>query len=336
MADSLTTGSNVLEPLFVPEVNYESATMRADMNAGRLCGFILLMLCASGAARSQTVAETAKLAESEQRAIIAGFVDNSLKNLGSHTDRTGKSKSAAHYELDRALANFARAFFTQDATHPNDAPPGLGAILQLIKKEAAATPDRTVVEVTGELVDGVFAHFYTDFYTADKKADFAKKTDADQVALFRLNIELYQNDRAYQRVIKQFDAKKSAILAEMKEMYDNSVILADGRHVMRDQSGDFIVVSGDPKDRSEVKLVGPYRDEAQRLYNCMNAHRITNGLKGREVCAAPIGPAAPAAATVPPAAPVPPPASSSDDDPIGSGGFITPPNQPRVVRSFGL
>ena len=184
---------------------------------------------------------------------------------------------------------------------------------------------RNVVDVMGGLVDGVFAHFYTNFYTAEKKSDFAKKSDADQIALFRLNIELYQNDRAYQRVIKQFDDQKSAILAEMKEMYDNSVILADRRHVMRTQSGAFMVVSEDPHDRSEVKLVGAYKDEAQRLYDCMNAHGITNGLKGREVCAEPSGPAVPSAATVPAAAP----SSSPDDDPIGDGGFITPPDQPK-------
>jgi hypothetical protein len=66
------------------------------------------------------------------------------------------------------------------------------------------------------------------------------------------------------------------------------VILADGRHTLRAQNGDFMVVPEDPDDRSEVKLEGAYRDEAQRLYDCMNAHGVTNGLKGREVCAQPV------------------------------------------------
>src|ERR1019366_1424657 len=89
-----------------------------DKNRGRLCVFILWMLCASVAAHCQTVGEAAKLPEDQQRAIITGFVDNAFKNLASHTDRSGKTKSAAQYEQDRALANFARAFFTQDTTRP--------------------------------------------------------------------------------------------------------------------------------------------------------------------------------------------------------------------------
>lgn|SRR6185437_11016017 len=268
------------------------------MKASRLCVFILLMLGASGAALSQTVAQTAKLPENEQRAIVTGFVDNSFKNLASHTDRSGKTKSAAQYELDRALANFARAFFTRDATHPNDAPPGLDAILHRIKKEAATTPDRTVADAMGDLVDPAFAHFYTDFYTADKKADFAKKTDADQVEMFRLNIEVYQTHRANQQVIKKLQDQDNAVLAKLKGMYDNSVILADGRHTLRASNGDFMVVPEDPDDRSEVKLEGVYRDEAQRLYDCMNAHGISNGLKGREVCAEPASPVQSPAATL--------------------------------------
>lgn len=296
------------------------------MNVGRLCVFIVCMLCASGAALSQTVGQTAKLPENQQRAVVTGLADNAIKNLASHTDRSGKAKSAAQYQLDRALANFARAFFTQDTTHPNDAPPGPGAVLLLIQKDAAVTPDKAVSDAMGGLVDQVFAHFYTNFYTADKKADFAKKPDADQVTLFRVSIEIYQNDRAYQRVIKQLEDRKSAIRAQLKKMYDNSVILADGRHTLRASNGDFMVVPEDPNDRAaEVKLEGPYRDEAQRLYDCMNANGITNGLKGRELCAKPNVPAQPAAPPPPAAPPAAPPASPPDDDPFGSGGGITPP-----------
>ena len=258
-----------------------------DINRGRLCVFILWMLCASVAAKCQTVGEAAKLPEDQQRAIITGFVDNALKNLVTRTDRNGKTKSAEQYEQDRALANFARAFFTQDATRPKDAPPGLTTTLHLIKKEAAVTPGKNVVDAMGELVDRVFAHFYTDFYTADKKADFAKKADADQVVLFRLNIELYQNDRLYQRVIKQLEDRKSELDAELKKMYDDSIILADGRHVMLSDNGDFMVISEDPNDNSDVKLDEAHRNEAQQLYDCMYENGIANGLKGREVCANP-------------------------------------------------
>jgi hypothetical protein len=245
------------------------------------------MLSVSGAALSQTVGETAKIPEDQQRAIVIGFVNNAFKNLASHTDRSGKVKSAEQYEQDRALANFARAFLTQDATRPKDAPPGIAPILHLIKNEAAVTPDKTVVDAMGELVDKVFAHFYTDFYTADKKADFAKKTDADQVVLFRLNIELYQNERLYQRVIKELEDRKSELDAELKKMYDNSVILADGRHVLLSDSGDFMVITADPNDNSDVKLDDGHRNEAQHLYDCMTENGIADGMKGRDVCANP-------------------------------------------------
>jgi hypothetical protein len=257
------------------------------MNGGRLCIFILWMLCASVCANCQTVGEAAKLPEDQQHAIITGFVNNALKNLASRTDRSGKTKSAAQYEQDRALANFARAFFTQDATHPKDVPPGLATTLHLIKKEAAVTPGKNVADAMGELVDQVFAHFYTEFYAADKKTEFAKKTDADQVVLFRLNIELYQNDRLYQRVIKKLEDRKSELDAELKKMYDNSIILADGRHVLLSDNGDFMVISADPNDNSDVKLDESHRNEAQHLYDCMYENGIANGLNGREVCANP-------------------------------------------------
>src|SRR6185437_6263636 len=255
------------------------------MKVGHLCVSILFMFCASGVALSQTVGAAAKLPENEQRAIVARFAENASKGLTSHADRSGKTKTAAQYQLDRAMANFLRAFFTPDATHPKDAPPGPDAVLHLIKKEAAATPDKTVVEAMGKLVDGVFAHFYTNFYTADKKADFAKKTDADQVALFRLNFELYQNDRLYKQVIKEYEDEDKAILADLKRMYDNSVILSDGRHVLLSKNGDFMVVPENPDDNSEVKLDAAHRNEAQHLYDCMLEHGITNGLQGREICA---------------------------------------------------
>ena len=231
--------------------------------------------------------EAAKLSENEQRAIIDGFVNNSFKNLASHTDRSGKAKSASQYELDRALSNFARAFFTQDAKYPKEAPAGLVAILHLIKKDAVATPDETVADAMGKLVDRVFAHFFTDSYTADKKADFAKKTDADQVASFRVDIALYQNDRLYKQVIKELQEKDNAILADLKKMYDNSVILKDGRHVLLAKNGDFMVIHVAPDDRPDVKLEDAYRNEAQQLYDCMYQNGISDGLKGREVCANP-------------------------------------------------
>jgi hypothetical protein len=257
------------------------------MNVGRLCILIVCLLCVSGASLAQTVGETAKLPENEQRAIINGFVNNAFKNLGSRTDTTGKTKSAAQYEQDRALANFARAFFTQDTTRPKDAPPGIATTLHLIKKQADITPGKTVVDAMGELVDRVFAHFYTDFYPADKKTDFAKKTDADQVTMFRLNIEIYQNDQLYKRVIKRLEDRKSEIDAELKKMYDNSVILSDGRHVLLAENGDFMIVPADPDDNSEVKLDEAHRNEARQLYDCMYQHGIADGMKGREVCANP-------------------------------------------------
>ena len=76
-------------------------------NRGRLCIFILWIFCAAVVANCQTVGEAAKLQEYQQRAIISGFVDNALKNLASHTDRSGKTKSAEQYEQDRALAREA-------------------------------------------------------------------------------------------------------------------------------------------------------------------------------------------------------------------------------------
>jgi len=244
------------------------------------------LLVASSLSGAQTVSDAAKLSDDQQREIVMRFVDTSVPNLRSHTDTNGKPKSDDEYTRDRTLANLVRALFVQDPERPNDAPEGPRVMLARIKKYSTQTPDRTVLDVMGELVDWSYRHFYTEvFNTPEKKADYATKSDADQEQQFRLRIQMYENERAYQRTMKSLNDREAELQQQMKEMYDNAIILADGRHVLRTNEGGFMVISGDP-DTKDVKLEDRFVPEAQSLYDCMNARGLTNGREARAVCSA--------------------------------------------------
>ena len=241
-------------------------------------------LLASSLCAAQTVGEAAKLSDDQQREIVMRFVNTSVPNLRSHTDTSGKPKSDDDYTRDRTLANLVRALFVQDPERPNDAPEGPRVMLARIKRYSVQTPDRTVLDVMGELVDWSFRHFYTEvFTTSEKKADYATKSDADQELQFRLRIAMYENERAYQRMIKSLNEREAELSQQMKEIYENAIILADGRHVLRTNEGDFMVISGDP-DSKDVRLEDRFVPEAQSLYDCMRARGLKNGKEARAVC----------------------------------------------------
>lgn len=243
------------------------------------------MLFVAGGARSQTVAEAARLPEAQQREMVLRYANNSIANLPSRTDAAGKPKSEEIYTRDRVLANLVRALFIQDVKYPDNAPEGLRVMLIRIKKYSTESPNRTVLDVMGDLVDWSFQHFYIDFYTPEKKAEYVRKSDADQEAWFRIGIQLYEDKRTNERIIKELKEKDAEVLKKIQEMYDSAVILADGRHVLRTNDGDFMVVSSDPDDRNEVKLARRFYPEAQSLYDCMRARGIHNGQAGRAACA---------------------------------------------------
>jgi hypothetical protein len=289
----------------------------------RLAIFAGLLLFYASVAHSQTVDDVAKLPEAQQREIIMRFVNNSIANLPSHTDRNGMPKSAEDYARDRTLANLVRALFIQDPKYPQDVPEGLRVMLIRIKKYSTETPNRTVLDVMSELVGWSFQHFYTDHYTPEEKAKDANKSDAEQEAYFRLNIEMYENEGLYQQTMKELKDKDAKMLKEIEVMEENTVILPDGRSVFKDKNGDLWTYSG--SGSTGIKLEGRDKALAERLGDCKAAHHIATGKEALAVCRAELGLDA---------APAPVPAVDNrsmtpDDDPIGGGGFITPYQPPR-------
>ena len=188
----------------------------------RLVALLGLLSFGAALASSQTVAELAKQSESQQRQAIMGNVDSATKSLMSKTDRGGKPKSAQDIEENRAMANMVQALFTQDAAHPSEEPLGTKTILMRIKKGAAANPNQTLTEVMTGLVDPAFDHFYTSSLNANSKAIWATKSDADQVKLFRLSIEMLQNERLYQQTIKALKDEDAKLGKQMQQMRDET------------------------------------------------------------------------------------------------------------------
>jgi hypothetical protein len=250
----------------------------------RFLAFAGFLLFSASLGQAQTVAEVAGLPEARQRDIFMGFANNAIANLPSHTDGGGKAKSDDVYTRDRALANLLSALFIQDPKNPDYAPLGPREMLIRVKTDAAKSPNRTVLDVMGDVVDWFFQHFYNDFYTAEKKAEYQTKSDADQVAWFRINMELYEDKLRNERMIKALKEEDEKNIKAMAEMYDNAVVLSDGRHVLRTKNGDFMVIQRNPDSGPDVKLQDRYTAEAQRLYDCKNARGIKNGLQAREAC----------------------------------------------------
>jgi hypothetical protein len=83
-------------------------------------------------------------------------------------------------------------------------------------------------------------------------------------------------------MIAELSQRNKELVQKIQQMYDDSIILSDGRHVMPDKYGDFIVVTRNPDDNSEVKLVGADKREAQRIYDCMQARNISTGIEARQ------------------------------------------------------
>jgi hypothetical protein len=250
----------------------------------RFLAFGGFSLFSASLGHAQVLSEVAGLPEARQRDIFMGFANNAIANLPSHTDGSGKAKSDDAYTRDRTLANLVSALFIQDPKNLDYAPLGPRVMLIRIKKDAAKSPNRTVLDVMGEVVDWSFQHFYNDFYTPEKKAEYQTKSDADQVAWFRMNIELYEDKLRNEQIINELKESDEKSLNEMAEMYDNAVVLPDGRHVLRPKNGDFMVIQRNPDSGPDVKLQDTYTAEAQRLYDCKNARGIKNGLQAREAC----------------------------------------------------
>jgi hypothetical protein len=278
-----------------------------------------------------TVGEAAKLPEDQQLRIIQGYVDRAVVNLSSPNGLNGKPKSADIFKQQRMLANLTRALFLPDPG-PHALPiRGPRVMLARIKKYSAQAPQRTVLDVLGDLVDWSFQHFYTqnEALTADARAKFDADSDAEQEGWFRVFILNDENRRENDKVIAELKAKDAQVLANMNQMYDNAVVLSDGRHVLRADNGDFMVIRANPDDGPDVTLDSDHYAEALAMYNCMRAAGAANGAEARRACApnAPSAVASPSTQTTPPR-----PAPTWDDppdDPFGGDGGIIRPAQPQ-------
>jgi hypothetical protein len=166
--------------------------------------------------------------------------------------------------------------------------------------------------------------------------------------------------------IADLDQKDAALRQKVADMYDfHSIVLADGRHVLPDDNGDFWVITRNVDDRTEFKLQGQDKIEAQRILACRQAGNtncgpgnvgaisldfakmmldaLTKAAQNQRNSSA-ARPAAPQPAPAPapqasatPRAPNParPPAPALPvDDPIGEGGFITPPTAAAVAPAL--
>jgi hypothetical protein len=150
--------------------------------------------------------------------------------------------------------------------------------------------------------------------------------------------------------LQQQDAK---LQQKAADIYDyQSIVMADGRHVLPDPNGDFWVITRSIDDPMTVKLQGQDKIEAQRILACRQAGNSDCGAGNVGAISLDVGkmfldalakaaqnqrngsparPAAPQPAPAPqasaaPRAPVSAPAPAPpEDDPIGEGGFITPP-----------
>jgi hypothetical protein len=154
--------------------------------------------------------------------------------------------------------------------------------------------------------------------------------------------------------IAGLEQQDTALRQKVADMYDfHSIVLADGRHVLPDENGDFWVITRNVDDRAQIKLQGQDKIEAQRILACRQAGNSNCGAGNvgaisldfgkmmldaiAKVAAqnqqnnSPARPAAPTSVPTPapqanaaPRAPAPAPAAPVDD-PIGNGGFIAPP-----------
>jgi len=158
---------------------------------------------------SPTVAEAAKLPQDQQEQLIRGIVDRAVTNLTSPTGVDGKPKNAVNLQQQRLLASLTRALFIPD-TRPDALPiHGPPVVVARIRKYSTQTPDRTVLDVMGELVDWSFQHFYTENedLTAEARAKFDARSDRDQELWFRILIQNYENKRDNDRGIAALKAK---------------------------------------------------------------------------------------------------------------------------------
>ena len=246
-------------------------------------------LCAD-AARAQTVGEAVKLPEAQQLQIIRRFVDTAVTNLSSPNELDGKPKDAATFKRERAMANLTRALFNKDTSQGSQGwpPEGPRVMLARIKRYSTQTPDREVLDVVGELVEWSYEHFYSgnEHLKGEKLAQFDARSDAEQEGWFRIFIQMYENERQHAKVMKELKAQDAEVVRKIKEMYDNAVVLADGRHILRASNGDFMVISSDPDDKREVKLDAAHYAEAQSMLSCKQAKGIANGEAARRACSA--------------------------------------------------
>ncbi|MGH9684699.1 MAG: hypothetical protein ACRD4S_13945 [Candidatus Acidiferrales bacterium] len=144
-----------------------------------------------------------------------------------------------------------------------------------------------------------------------------------------------------QYLLTQLDAQLDA---RDKDLTARSVVLPDGRHVYPDDSGVFWLYDNNKKAKLEDNL----QPLAQRLRTCKESRGIANGEQALAACRDEVGigdssaqrpapePTRPSATRVTVTTPAPPapsaPATETTsaptapkDDPIGEGGFITPP-----------
>jgi hypothetical protein len=123
-------------------------------------------------------------------------------------------------------------------------------------------------------------------------------------------------------ILEQLDA---LTVQRIKKMDETSVVLPDGRHIFPDKNGDFWFWAPGASDRgdSAIKLEAQYKALAQRLYECKESRRISNGVEALAACRDQVGVSG-AAASKPAPAPAPNRSMTNEDDPIGEGGFITP------------
>ena len=199
-------------------------------------------------------------------------------------------------------------------------------------RDMLETKKSSLIGLTGENTRHLQAIVSTQFPSSGEQPGFANVEIAIEIENAKAPDHLvFPNLVIY--VLKELQKQLDA---DNQKLVDRSVLLPDGRHVYIDDSGDFWVV---PDDDSKYKAGSTYKLEpnlqplARRLAECMETSDLTDGRRAQTVClervagVSPPSNATPAPPTPSAAAPSTPPASSTDDDdPIGAGGFITPPD----------
>ena len=213
-----------------------------------------------------TITQFSSMNEDSQNALILNLASGAFQKLPD----INSSNHPEPYETYRRMSSLLQALFTVDSASGDTTAPGYSWFRNAIAEYEKADANATVFQVWCKSIAA-----YSD-RASRTFSDLIRKSDSDQLSRFRYALTMDDVNRRAKILLHKLDEDLARVQKKRDRMWENAIILRDGRHVLTNDDGtEFYVWQDKMSQAPDILLTGKDKEEAAEIYRCKQSGQTT-------------------------------------------------------------